>query len=325
MDSEKLVEVKDLHVSFQTDQGLVRAVNGVSFSMERGKTLAIVGESGSGKSVTALSLMGLVESSQGSIDSGLIFFEGREITKLSREEKRKLRGRDLSMIFQEPMTSLNPSLKIGFQVAEVYQKNLGLSKKEAQERAIEMLKMVEIEEAEKKARSYPHELSGGQRQRVMIAMALASKPKVLIADEPTTALDVTIQAEVLDLMKKLQKEMGTAILLITHDLGVVAEMADQVVVMYGGRAVERAQVLDLFDRPSHPYTQGLLGARPSLTGQGERLVNIPGQVPDPRNPIPGCAFANRCPRAMEVCRTQAPVERQVGPDHWVSCFLYEEV
>ncbi|MFR6437333.1 MAG: ABC transporter ATP-binding protein, partial [Peptoniphilaceae bacterium] len=266
----KLIEFNNLHTTFFTDSGPVHAVNGVTFSIEEGSTTAVVGESGSGKSVTALSLMGLLPRPYGKIEEGDILYKGKSILSMEKEERRMLRSRDLAMIFQEPMTSLNPALKIGFQIEEVYRRIMGLSKGEAKKKAVEMLEMVEIKDAANKARSYPHELSGGQRQRVMIAMALASSPKLLIADEPTTALDVTIQKEVLELMETLQREMGTAIMLITHDLGVVAQMADHVVVMYGGRVMEKSDVCTIFDRPLHPYTIGLLRARPTLENRGEK-------------------------------------------------------
>lgn len=324
MKKDILVEFKDLYTSFQTDQGRVHAVNGVSFEIPYGKTLAIVGESGSGKSVTALSLMGLISEPQGRIDQGEILFEGRDVTKISKEDKRKLRGRELSMIFQEPMTSLNPSLRIGFQIREVYEKIMGLSKSEAQNKVIEMLRLVEISNPEEKIKAFPHELSGGQRQRVMIAIALASSPKLLVADEPTTALDVTIQAELMDLMKRLQKETGTSILLITHDLGVVAEMADEVVVMYAGKVVEKADVFSIFDNPKHPYTQGLLDARPTLQNIDEKLHNIPGNVPNPIEKIVACPFANRCPYVMDQCTKVEPKQILVEENHEVACFLYKE-
>lgn len=324
MDKKNIIEFKNLHTYFYTDKGVVRAVNGVSFAIPEGKTVAVVGESGSGKSVTALSLMGLVAKPQGKIVDGEILMDGQDITKFSKEKMREIRGRDLSMIFQEPMTSLNPSLRIGFQLEEIFHRILGLSKEESKKKSLELLEMVEIPNPKEKIRAFPHELSGGQKQRVMVAMALASKPKVLIADEPTTALDVTIQAEVLDLMKRLQQETGTSILLITHDLGVVAEMADEVVVMYGGRVVEKNDVFGIFDNPEHPYTQGLLKARPTLENRDQKLYNIPGNVPNPMDLGEECPFANRCTYVMDICRKQVPEEIVRDEDHRVSCFLYKE-
>ena len=319
----KLIEFNNLHTTFFTDSGPVHAVNGVTFSIEEGSTTAVVGESGSGKSVTALSLMGLLPRPYGKIEEGDILYKGESILSMEKEERRILRSRDLAMIFQEPMTSLNPALKIGFQIEEVYRRIMGLSKAEAKKKAVEMLEMVEIKDAENKARSYPHELSGGQRQRVMIAMALASSPKLLIADEPTTALDVTIQKEVLELMETLQREMGTAIMLITHDLGVVAQMADHVVVMYGGRVMEKSDVCTIFDRPLHPYTIGLLRARPTLENRGEKLYNIPGNVPPPAEMEGHCPFYSRCDKRMDICGREVPRLREHRPGQCVACFLYE--
>ncbi|CAC9933441.1 Oligopeptide transport ATP-binding protein OppD [Aedoeadaptatus coxii] len=318
-----LIEFKNLHTSFYTDKGVVHAVNGVSFSIPEGSTLAVVGESGSGKSVTALSLMGLLPRPMGKIDEGEILYQGKNILDMDPVERRKLRSRDLAMIFQEPMTSLNPALKVGFQIEEVYRRIMGLSKEEAKKKTIEMLEMVEIDDAANKAKSYPHELSGGQRQRVMIAIALASSPKLLIADEPTTALDVTIQKEVLELMDDLKRNLNTSIMLITHDLGVVAQMADNVVVMYGGRVMEKSDVCTIFDKPMHPYTKGLLRARPTLENRGEKLYNIPGNVPPPSEMEGHCPFYSRCESRMDKCREEVPKLRAQYPGHCVACFLYE--
>lgn len=318
-----LIEFKNLHTSFYTDKGVVHAVNGVSFSIPEGSTLAVVGESGSGKSVTALSLMGLLPRPMGKIDEGEILYQGKNILDMDPVERRKLRSRDLAMIFQEPMTSLNPALKVGFQIEEVYRRIMGLSKEEAKKKTIEMLEMVEIDDAVNKAKSYPHELSGGQRQRVMIAIALASSPKLLIADEPTTALDVTIQKEVLELMDDLKRNLNTSIMLITHDLGVVAQMADNVVVMYGGRVMEKSDVCTIFDKPMHPYTKGLLRARPTLENRGEKLYNIPGNVPPPSEMEGHCPFYSRCESRMDKCREEVPKLRAQYPGHCVACFLYE--
>ena len=318
-----LIEFKNLHTSFYTDKGVVHAVNGVSFSIPEGSTLAVVGESGSGKSVTALSLMGLLPRPMGKIDEGEILYQGKNILDMDPVERRKLRSRDLAMIFQEPMTSLNPALKVGFQIEEVYRRIMGLSKEEAKKKTIEMLEMVEIDDAANKAKSYPHELSGGQRQRVMIAIALASSPKLLIADEPTTALDVTIQKEVLELMDDLKRNLNTSIMLITHDLGVVAQMADNVVVMYGARVMEKSDVCTIFDKPMHPYTKGLLRARPTLENRGEKLYNIPGNVPPPSEMEGHCPFYSRCESRMDKCREEVPKLRAQYPGHCVACFLYE--
>lgn len=320
-----LLRVQDLQTSFLTDEGPVPAARGVTFEIPYGQTLALVGESGSGKSVTALSLMGLLDKKTSRVTGGPALFEGRDLLSLSKEEMRKLRAKDLAMIFQEPMTSLNPGLKVGYQVAEVYFRVLGYDKKTAWDKAIEILKKVDLPRPETLASSYPHQLSGGQRQRVMIAMALASSPKLLIADEPTTALDVTIQKEVLDLMTRLQEETGTAILLITHDLGVVAQVAHRVAVMYGGRVVESAPVMEIFDKPLHPYTQGLLQARPLVGQDTGPLFTIPGQVPHPQDLGGSCDFYDRCPYASPACKEKEPHLREEAPHHQVACFKTKEV
>ncbi|MDD7363784.1 MAG: ABC transporter ATP-binding protein [Peptoniphilus sp.] len=319
-----LIEFHNLHTSFYTDKGVVHAVNGVSFAIPEGSTLAIVGESGSGKSVTALSLMGLLPKPYGKIDEGEILYKGKNILEMEPEERRTLRSRDLAMIFQEPMTSLNPALKIGFQIEEVYRRIMGLSTGEAKKKVLEMLEMVEISDAKNKVDAYPHELSGGQRQRVMIAMALASSPKLLIADEPTTALDVTIQKEVLELMEGLKRDLNTSIMLITHDLGVVAQIADEVVVMYGGRVMEKSDVCTIFDHPMHPYTKGLLKARPTLENRGEKLYNIPGNVPPPSEMEGHCPFYSRCAERMDICADEVPELIEHRPGQCAACFLYEE-
>jgi len=325
--SPYLLEVDDLTTHFFTRDGVVRAVDGVSFRVERGKTLAIVGESGCGKSVTSLSIMRLIASPPGRIVRGRVLFEGRDLLQLPEPAMRKVRGDAISMIFQEPMTSLNPVLTIGHQVAEALVVHRGSSREEAAQRTIELLRLVKMPEAARRASQYPHQLSGGMRQRVMIAMALACKPRLLIADEPTTALDVTIQAQILELMRELQQKTGTAIVLITHDLGVVAEMAERVVVMYAGRKVEEASVLELFARPRHPYTQGLLHSIPRLgTRIGDsagteriRLAEIAGTVPSLLQPIVGCAFAPRCRYATPRCRSESPPLEQKGADHLAAC------
>jgi peptide/nickel transport system ATP-binding protein len=315
-----ILEVRDLHTQFNTLDGVVRAVDGVSFDLARGETLGIVGESGCGKSVTALSILRLIPPETGRIAAGSIKFEGEELTTLDEEAMKRLRGHRISMIFQEPMTSLNPVLTVGTQIAENVVRHLGVSKKAARERAREMLDLVRIADAKRRLDEYPHQLSGGMRQRVMIAMALSCDPRVLIADEPTTALDVTIQAQILDLMLDLKEKTGTAIVLITHDLGVVAETTQRVVVMYAGRKVEEAPVEALFDNPLHPYTRGLMAAIPRLDVDAARLQEIPGMVPLLTRPIVGCAFAARCPIATERCRIEAPPMVDVGGGHTAACW-----
>jgi peptide/nickel transport system ATP-binding protein len=319
-EANAILEVRDLHTQFNTLDGVVRAVDGVSFELARGETLGIVGESGCGKSVTALSILRLIPPETGRIASGSIRFEGEELTSLSEEAMKRLRGHRISMIFQEPMTSLNPVLTVGTQIAENVTRHLGVSKRAARERACEMLDLVRIADAKRRLDEYPHQLSGGMRQRVMIAMALSCDPQVLIADEPTTALDVTIQAQILDLMLDLKEKTGTAIVLITHDLGVVAETAQRVVVMYAGRKVEEAPVEALFDNPLHPYTRGLMAAIPRLDTDAARLQEIPGMVPLLTKPIVGCAFAARCPLATERCRAEAPPLVDVGGGHTALCW-----
>ena len=323
-----LLTVDELSVTFG-GRGRVpsTAVDGVSFTVYQGQVVGLVGESGCGKSVTSTSILRLVPEPPGRI-AGRISFEGRDLLKLSEAEMRKLRGNDISMIFQEPMTSLNPVLTIGRQIGETLRLHQGLSTRQAEARAVEMLTLVGIPAPGRRVREYPHQLSGGMRQRVMIAMALACNPKLLIADEPTTALDVTIQAQILDLMRDLKTRIGSAILLITHDLGVVAEMAQRVVVMYAGRKVEEATAGEIFANPQHPYTRGLLGAVPRLgsslsTGGRSKLAEIPGLVPSLRKPIVGCAFAGRCLSATDLCRTVAPAVEQKRPGHSVACHYAE--
>jgi peptide/nickel transport system ATP-binding protein len=319
-----LLRVSDLKTHFHTRDGIVRAVDGVSFDVKAGETLAIVGESGCGKSVTSMSILRLLPMPPARIAAGRIEFDGRNLLELTEPEMRKIRGNAISMIFQEPMTSLNPVLTVGRQIAEALVLHRGLSQKEATARAIAMLRKVHIPEAERRVTQYPHELSGGMRQRVMIAMALACGPRLLIADEPTTALDVTIQAQILELMRELHRETGAAIILITHDLGVVAEMAQRVVVMYAGRKVEEAPIEELFERPRHPYTRGLLGSMPhlgdSVSETGKRLVEIPGMVPSLKDPPPGCLFAPRCPNAGERCTQEAPPLELQAAGHWAACW-----
>ena len=314
-----LLEVRDLRTRFTTDDGAFAAVDGVSFSVEAGRTLAIVGESGCGKSVTALSIMGLVPNPPGRIEAGSIRFEDRELIGAPAQQMQDLRGNGMAMIFQEPMSSLNPVFTIGEQIVEGLLRHRRISRSQAVERAIEMLRKVRIPAPEQRFHEHPHRLSGGMRQRAMIAMALACEPRLLIADEPTTALDVTIQAQILDLMRTLQRDTGTAIILITHDLGVVAEVADEVVVMYAGRVVERAPVRSLFDEPQHPYTIGLLGSIPRLDRPRQRLASIEGQVPSPLRRPTGCSFADRCPFSEGDCRTAIPPLRAVGAKHQSAC------
>jgi peptide/nickel transport system ATP-binding protein len=315
-----VLEVRDLRTEFHTDDGSFPAVDGVSFSVEAGQTLAIVGESGCGKSVTALSIMGLVPNPPGRITGGSIRFEGRELVGVPRRELLDLRGNGMAMIFQEPMSSLNPAFTIGDQIVEGLLRHRRISRADAQARAIEVLRQVRIPAPEQRFHEYPHKLSGGMRQRAMIAMALACQPRLRIADEPTTALDVTIQAQIIELMRTLQAETGTAVILITHDLGVVAEVADEVAVMYAGKIVERAPAQALFDQPQHPYTVGLLGSIPRLDVQRERLASIEGQVPNPLRRPAGCKFADRCPFAIEKCRAEVPPLLEVGPSHRSACW-----
>jgi peptide/nickel transport system ATP-binding protein len=316
--SAALLELRRLSVSFATDDGIVRAVDGIDLALQRGRTLGLVGESGCGKSVTSLAVMGLLPPENSKV-SGEVHFEGRDLLKIPVSELRDLRGARLAMIFQEPMTSLNPAYTIGNQIIEAIQRHQGLDAAAARAKAIEVLKLVRIPSPEKRIDDYPHKLSGGMRQRAMIAMALACGPKLLIADEPTTALDVTIQAQILDLMRGLRRDTGTAIILITHDLGVVAEMADDVAVMYAGQIVERAPVEALFARPEHPYTVGLLGSIPKLDQKRERLPSIEGRVPDMAHPPDGCRFAARCPFVEPACRAAVPALAEVAPGHLTRC------
>ena len=315
-----LLEVRDLRTHFRTDEGEFAAVDGVSFTLDAGRTLGLVGESGCGKSVTALSIMGLVPQPPGRIAGGRILFDGEDVLRMTPSGLRELRGNRISMIFQEPMTSLNPAFPVGEQIAEAILRHRNVSRAEATERTLAMLRRVRIPSPEQRYHDYPHRLSGGMRQRVMIAMALALSPRLLIADEPTTALDVTIQAQILELMRALREETGTAIVLITHDLGVIAEVADEVAVMYAGRIVERAPVAALFAQPQHPYTIGLLGSIPQLHLAQDRLAAIEGQVPTARTPVRGCRFHPRCPFAVERCREEEPSLAAVVPGHDAACW-----
>lgn len=320
--SKDLVEFKNLKTHFFTEDGIVKAVNDVSFKIKEGETVGVVGESGCGKSVTAMSLMRLIPNPPGRIVAGEILFEGRNVLNLSDSEMREIRGNEISVIFQEPMTSLNPVFTIGEQIEEVIILHQNLSKVEARKKAIEMLKLVGIPRAEEVVDSYPHELSGGMRQRAMIAMAVSCNPKLLIADEPTTALDVTIQAQILDIMKNLKDKLNTSIMLITHDLGVIAEMADYVIVMYAGKVVEEAPVIELFKNPMHPYTVGLLNSKPILNKDRERLYSIPGQVPNPIGMPENCYFSERCEKCLKLCKEKQPRLKQVSESHKVACWLY---
>lgn len=320
-ESKYILEVKDLHTTFSTDQGgVVRAVNGVSFNLEPGKILGIVGESGSGKSVTAYSIMRIL-SENGGITGGQVLYKGQDITKWSEKQMQAFRGKCCSIIFQDPMTSLNPVFTIGNQLMEAITLHTDRNKEQAKARAIEMLSLVGINEPEKRIKQYPYELSGGMRQRVMIAMALACEPDILIADEPTTALDVTIQAQILELMQDLQKKLGMAIIIVTHDLGVIASMCDEIIVMYGGRVCERGTADDIFYRPAHEYTKGLLRSIPSTQNMNERLIPIGGTPINMLDLPNGCAFCPRCDSAMKICLREQPVELEISDTHHASCWM----
>ena len=320
-----LLQIRNLQTSFFTSDGEVRAVDGVTFDIEEGKTMGLVGESGCGKSVTALSVMKLLSKGIGRVVGGEILYRGEDLAEFSDPQMREIRGNEISMIFQEPMTSLNPVFSIGNQIAESVRLHQGATKKEARDRAIEMLQLVKIAEPHKRIDEFPHQLSGGMRQRVMIAMALSCNPSLLMADEPTTALDVTIQAQILELIKELQEQLGMSVLLITHDLGVVAEQADEVAVMYAGKIVERAKPEIIFSRPSHPYTIGLMNSVPGVTDKTKkRLEAIPGIVPNPLHWPSGCRFRDRCSLADESCGLTQPSLIEIEPGHWVSCLKVPE-
>jgi peptide/nickel transport system ATP-binding protein len=319
-----LLKVENLQVDFKVDEGTITVVNGVNLTIDEGEVVALVGESGSGKSMTCLSLLRLVSGPSGRISRGRILLRGEDLLLKSEREMQRIRGNDIAMIFQEPMTSLNPVFTVGDQLCESIILHQKVGKKEAWTRAIEMLRLVQIPLAEKRMYEYPHQLSGGMRQRVMIAMALSCNPKILIADEPTTALDVTIQAQIMELMKELNRRLGTAIILVSHDLGIVAEIADRVAVMYAGQVVEEADVEDLFDSPAHPYTRGLLECRPSLNKELERLYAIRGVVPDPSQFPSGCRFHPRCQEARTACQEQLPQLKEIEKGHKVRCWLATE-
>lgn len=319
----KLLEVKNLKTYFKSKKHVVRAVDGIDFKIKKGETVALVGESGCGKSMTSLSIMGLVPKPAGQIVDGEILLEGVDLASLREQDMYKIRGNEIAMIFQEPMTSLNPVLTIGDQLTSVIIHHTKVSKVDATKRAVEMLALVGFSNPEKMLKDYPHRLSGGMRQRVMIAMAMSCNPKLLIADEPTTALDVTIQAQVLELMKKLSVQFSTSILLITHDLGVVSELAERVIVMYAGQIVEDADIDDLFEKPLHPYTRGLIDSVPTIDGEIDRLYSIPGNVPAPGTEITGCKFAARCSQAFERCKLESPELVEIDGQRSVRCFLYD--
>ncbi|MGG0544617.1 ABC transporter ATP-binding protein [Priestia aryabhattai] len=321
---EKIIRIKNLHVQFSTYGGQVQAVRGVSFDLHKGETLAIVGESGCGKSVTSQSIMRLIPTPPGRITSGSILFKGQDLTKLSEKKMRDIRGADISMIFQDPMTALNPTLRVGEQIAENIMQHENISKEKAKEKAFEMLELVGIPNPKERLKQYPHEFSGGMRQRIVIAMALVCNPEVLIADEPTTALDVTIQAQILELFKDIQQKTDVSIVLITHDLGVVAQVADRVAVMYAGKIVEIGTRRDIFYTPQHPYTKGLLRSVPRLDLYESELVPIAGSPPDLFAPPSGCSFAPRCPYVMEVCDRMYPASTKLKESHQVHCWLQDE-
>lgn len=321
---EKLLEINNLTTCFDTDNGKITAIEDISFDLYKGESLGILGESGCGKSVTALSMMGLLPEGVGYVENGEIIFDGENLLNLSNKQLRSYRGNKMSMIFQEPMTSLNPVFKVKKQLLEVYKTHLGLDKKEGMERAIDILDMVGIPDPEENINKYPYQLSGGMRQRVMIAIALACQPELLIADEPTTALDVTIQAQILKLMKELKEEVDTSIMLITHDLGVIAQMVERVLVFYAGQVVERAKISDLFNEPKHPYTEGLIRSIPRVGKKRQRLDTIPGIVPSPFDFPEGCRFAPRCEQSMDICEEKQPIEADVGEGHQSRCWLNVE-
>ncbi|MFZ2465017.1 MAG: ABC transporter ATP-binding protein [Caldibacillus thermoamylovorans] len=321
--TEKILDIQNLQTSFFSDGKEIKAVDGVSFTIHKGETVGVVGESGSGKSVTSLSVMRLLQDTPGKIVGGSIYFNGKNLLEIPEREMRKIRGNEIAMIFQEPMTSLNPVYKIGKQLEEAIRLHLGYDKKQARAHAVQMLKLVGLPRAEELVNEYPFQLSGGMRQRVMIAMAMSCKPKLLIADEPTTALDVTIQAQILDLMRKLGQASDTSIMLITHDLGVVAEMCERVVVMYAGKVVEETDVQTLFSEPKHPYTQGLLKSIPKLGEKVGKLDSIPGNVPTPDEMPQGCKFATRCKFVTEQCWKKEPQLEKISKDHKVRCWLHQ--
>jgi oligopeptide/dipeptide ABC transporter ATP-binding protein len=323
--SGHLLEVRNLHIEFRTGDGVAKVINGVSYHLDPGEALAVLGESGSGKSVTAQAIMGILDIPPGKITSGEITYQGRNLLTLSEEERRQIRGQEIAMIFQDALSALNPVFSVGYQIAETLRTRTGLGKDAALKRAVDLMDLVRIPAARDRLRDYPHQFSGGMRQRVMIAMALAMNPKVLIADEPTTALDVTVQAQVMDLLADLRRDLNMAMILITHDLGVVADVADRIAVMYAGRIVEHADVHSLYGAPGHPYTKGLLESIPRLDSRGTELVTIKGLPPNLLRPPPGCTFHPRCPYVQEVCRTVVPMDVDLGDGRTSACHFAEEV
>ncbi len=320
-----LLEVADLYVEFRTRDGVARVINGVSYHLDAGETLAVLGESGSGKSVTAQTIMGILDIPPGHVSGGRILFRGRDLLAMKEEERRQIRGKEIAMIFQDALSALNPVFTVGYQIAETLRTRGGLSKADARERAVELMDLVQIPAARQRVREYPHQFSGGMRQRVMIAMSLAQNPSVLIADEPTTALDVTVQAQIMDLLGELRRDLGMAMILITHDLGVVADVADRIAVMYAGRIVEHADVHELYKAPAHPYTKGLLESIPRLDAKGEELATIKGLPPNLMRIPSGCPFHPRCPYAQPVCVDTVPPDHQLGGGRYSACHFAEEV
>lgn len=320
-----LLDVRNLSVEFRTQQGVVKAVNGVNYSVDEGETLAVLGESGSGKSVTAQAIMGILDTPPGFVTSGEVLFRGKDVLKMSKDERRKVRGQNIAMVFQDALSSLNPLFPVGWQISEVLRKRKGMSRADAKERAIELMKRVRIPAAADRVGDYPHQFSGGMRQRIMIAMSIALDPDVLIADEPTTALDVTVQAQIMDLLKELQDERGMGLILITHDLGVVADVADKIAVMYAGRIVESAPVHEIYRQPAHPYTEGLLASIPRVDMKGQELAAIKGLPPNLLNLPKGCEFAPRCPYVVDKCREERPHIEEIAEGRLVTCHRAEEV
>ncbi|RCH66288.1 ABC transporter ATP-binding protein [Streptomyces sp. SDr-06] len=319
-----LLEVRDLQVEFRTRDGVAKAVNGVDYAVGAGETLAVLGESGSGKSVTAQAVMGILDMPPGRITGGEILFKGQDLLKLKEDERRKVRGSGMAMIFQDALSSLNPVLSVGDQLSEMFTVHRGMSRKDGRARAVELMDRVRIPAAKERVGQYPHQFSGGMRQRIMIAMAMALEPSLIIADEPTTALDVTVQAQVMDLLAELRRELDMGLILITHDLGVVADVADKIAVMYAGRIVEQAPVHEIYQKPAHPYTKGLLASIPRLDQKGRELYAIKGLPPNLMHIPPGCAFNPRCPMAQDICRTEVPPLFEVGADRQSACFFWKE-
>ncbi len=324
-DSEHLLDVQELHVEFRTGEGVAKAINGVNFALDEGETLAILGESGSGKSVTAQAIMGILDTPPAHVTGGRVLFKARDLLTMPDEERRRTRGPEISMIFQDALSSLNPVFPVGWQIGEMFRKHRGMNRSDAYDQAVRLMERVNIPAARERVKAFPHQFSGGMRQRIMIAMAIALDPKVLIADEPTTALDVTVQAQIMSLLQELQEEHNMGLILITHDLGVVADVADRIAVMYAGRIVERADVEDIYAKPAHPYTKGLLESIPRLDQKGQTLSAIGGLPPNLTRIPPGCAFHPRCVLAQDVCRTDVPELLDVGPNRQSACHFSKEV